>query len=93
MREVARASFLDTIWARLIAGLVALAASGLLAYLNLAALTGTVESGGDGPLTACLEKRLGYVEAMVADGVVKTGHAAELRIRARQQCGQTAQPD
>ncbi len=82
----ARGSFLDTIWARLIAGLVALLFAGALAWLNRGALTGSAPSG---PLAACLEERLGHVDKLIADGAVKPDKADEFRIRARQFCEQT----
>ena len=80
-------SFLDTIWARLLAGLVALVFAGILAWINRDALSGP--EAASGPLAECLAERLGDVDAMVADGVISDGQAAQFRIRARQLCEQT----
>jgi hypothetical protein len=81
-------SFLDTIWARVVAGLVALVFAGLLVWLNRDALTGGTNAAA-GPLAACLAERLAHVDRLIADGVVKAGQADEFRIRARQFCEQT----
>jgi len=81
-----RQSFLDTIWARLIAGLVALAAAGVLAYLSRDAIWTTAGTDPEGSPTACLEEQLGHIDKLVAEGAVKSGQVAEMRIRARQFC-------
>ncbi len=83
--------FLDTVWARLIAGLVAASVSGLLVWINRDALSGA--AAPTGPLAECLAERLGHVDKLVADGVVKGGQAGEFRIRARQFCEQTVSPE
>ena len=81
-----RTSFLDTIWARLIAGLVALTAAGSLAYLNREAFFAPPMGSQVDAHSACLEERFKDIDDMVADGTVKPGQAAEFRIRARQLC-------
>jgi len=84
-------AFLDSVWARLIAGLVAATFTGLLVWINRDALTSGPAT--DGPLAECLAERLGHVDKLVADGVVTEGQAGEFRIRARQFCEQTVQPN
>lgn len=84
-------TFLDTVWARLIAGLVAASVSGLLVWINRDALTSS--PAATGPLAECLAERLGHVDKLIADGVVTAGQADEFRIRARQFCEQTAPPE
>jgi hypothetical protein len=84
-------TFLDSVWARLIAGLVAATVSGLLVWINRDALTGA--AAPTGPLAECLAERLGHVDKLIVDGVVSSGQADEFRIRARQFCEQTVKPD
>jgi hypothetical protein len=82
-------SFLDTVWARVIAGLVALAAAGALVALNRDALFG---SGAHEPIADCLNEQLGLVEKLVSEGKVQPGQVDEMRIRARQLCAQAPVP-
>jgi len=82
-----RKSFLDTVWARLIAGLVAATFAALLVWINRDAL---METAGGGLQDTCLAQRMADIDKLVADGTISGGQAKEFQIRARQLCAQSA---
>jgi len=79
---------LDRLGARLAAGLVAVLALALLAYVHREALSvgDAADSAAETPLARCLAERRAAVDQMVADGVVEAERAALFRARAEALC-------
>lgn len=88
--EEPQTPFIDSGKARVLAGLIIVAGSAILAYYHRADLFPAPEQAeiANPALAACISERTGHVDKMLADGVVKPEQADQFRTRAIQFCEQ-----
>lgn len=82
------APFLDTLWARLIAAIIAVAGIALFVVANQDFLARTFagQSGEPTPYEACLEERLEAVEALAEEANYTAKQKELAEIRAEEYC-------
>lgn len=96
MSSASNTSFLDGMVMRILAGVVIVACVGALAYLNRDKLVDRPDGEAvslNPEFVKCRDTRVGHVEKMLADGVIKQGKLAVFKKRAIEACAGQFPPE